>query len=49
MHLIRIESLKVTARECGNDHLEEVVDVMMEGVIVVPKEHLEILIRGVVT
>jgi len=44
MHLIRIESLKVTARECGNDHLEEVVDVMMEGVIVVPKEYLEILI-----
>ena len=49
MHLIRIGSLKVTTRECRNDHLEEVVDVMMEGVIVVPKEHLEILIRGIVT
>jgi hypothetical protein len=49
MHLIRIGSLKVTARECGNNHLEEVVDVMMEGVIAMPKEHLEILIRGIVT
>jgi hypothetical protein len=41
---MRIWRLTETASECGNDHLKEVVDVMMEGIIVVPKEYLEILI-----
>jgi len=49
MHLIRIRRLKETMGEFGNDLLKEEVNVMVEGVIVVPKEHLEILIRGVVT
>ena len=49
MHLIRIRRLKETTGEFGNDLLKEVVNVMVEGVIAVPKEHLEILIRGVVT
>ena len=49
MHLIRIRRLKETTGEFGNDLLKEVVNVMVEGVIAVPKEHLEILIRGIVT
>ena len=49
MHLIRIRRLKETIGEFGNDLLKEVVNVMVEGVIAVPKEHLEILIRGIVT
>ena len=49
MHLIRIRKLKETAGEYGNDLLKEVVHVMVEGVIAVPKEHLKILIRGIVT
>ena len=49
MHLIRIRRLKETTGEFGNDLLKEVVNVMVEGVIAVPKEHLKILIRGMVT
>ena len=49
MHLIRIRRLKGTTGEFGNDLLKEVVNVMVEGVIAVPKEHLKILIRGMVT
>ena len=49
MHLIRIRRLKETTGEFGNDLLKEVVNVMVEGVIAVPKEHLKILIRGIVT
>jgi hypothetical protein len=44
LHLMRIRRLKETASECGNDHLKEVVDVMVEGVVAVPKEYLAILI-----
>ena len=49
IHLIRIRRLKKTTGEFGDDLLKEVVNVMVEGVIAVPKEHLEILIRGIVT
>lgn len=44
MHLIRIGGLEETTRKCGNDLLEEVVDVTMEGVVAVPKGHYKILI-----
>jgi hypothetical protein len=44
MHLIRIRRLNETTREDRNDLRKEVVDVMMEGVITIPKVHLKILI-----
>jgi hypothetical protein len=44
LHLMRIRRLKETASKCGNDHLKEVVDVMVEGVVAMPKEYLKILI-----
>jgi hypothetical protein len=44
MHLIRIKRLNETTREDRNDLRKEVVDVMMKGVITMPKVHLKILI-----
>jgi hypothetical protein len=44
MHLIRIRRLYETTREDRNDLRKEVADVMMEGVITIPKVHLKILI-----
>jgi hypothetical protein len=44
MHLIRIRRLNETTREDRNDLRKEVVNVMMEGIITMPKVHFKILI-----
>jgi hypothetical protein len=46
VHFIRIGRLKEALRECGNDILEEMIDMTMKRVVVVPKSHCNVLIEA---